>query len=92
MYLLLVSSRRPIGPRAWSFCVEIPISQPRPNTPPSVKRVDALTYTAAESTARVNFAAAASSDVTMASEWPVEWRAMCATASSRLSTTRTARM
>lgn len=30
-------------PRAWSFCVEMPISQPRPNSPPSVKRVEALT-------------------------------------------------
>lgn len=27
-YLVVVSARRPIGPRAWSFCVEIPISAP----------------------------------------------------------------
>ena len=40
--LLLVSSRRPMGPRAWSFWVEMPISAPSPNSPPSVKRVDAL--------------------------------------------------
>ena len=31
------------GPRAWSFWVEMPISQPRPNSPPSVKRVEQLT-------------------------------------------------
>ena len=43
MYFQLVSSCKPIGPRAWSFCVEMPSSQPRPNSPPSVKRVDALT-------------------------------------------------
>ena len=42
-YLKVVSSRRPIGPRAWSFCVELPISAPMPNSKPSVKRVDALT-------------------------------------------------
>ena len=36
-----------MGPRAWSFCVEMPISQPRPNSPPSVKRVETLTYVAA---------------------------------------------
>ena len=30
------------GPRAWSFCVEMPISAPSPNMPPSVKRVEAL--------------------------------------------------
>ena len=39
-----------MGPRAWSFWVEMPISQPRPNSPPSVKRVETFTYTAAEST------------------------------------------
>ena len=43
MYLYVVSSRRPMGPRAWSFWVEMPISQPRPNSPPSVKRVEAFT-------------------------------------------------
>ena len=39
----------PIGPRAWSFCVEMPISAPKPNSPPSVKRVEAFTMIAAES-------------------------------------------
>ena len=33
----------PIGPRACSFWVELPISAPIPNSPPSVKRVDAFT-------------------------------------------------
>ena len=48
-----------MGPRAWSFWVEMPISQPRPNSPPSVKRVDTFTYTAALSTPAVNTAWAA---------------------------------
>lgn len=56
----------------------MPISQPSPNSPPSVKRVEAFTYTAAESTAAQNASAAAASSVTMASLWPVEWAAMCA--------------
>ena len=42
-YLNVHSSRSPIGPRAWSFWVELPISAPIPNSPPSVKRVDAFT-------------------------------------------------
>ena len=46
-----MSSGRPIGPRACSFWVEMPISAPNPNSPPSVNRVEALTITAAESTA-----------------------------------------
>ena len=41
MYFVLVSSGRPMGPRACSFWVEMPISAPKPNSPPSVKRVDA---------------------------------------------------
>ena len=49
-YLNVHSSRSPIGPRAWSFCVELPISAPIPNSPPSVNRVEALTYTQAAST------------------------------------------
>ena len=28
-----------MGPRAWSFWVEMPISHPKPNSPPSVNRV-----------------------------------------------------
>ena len=42
-YLNVHSSRSPIGPRAWSFWVEFPISAPIPNSPPSVNRVEALT-------------------------------------------------
>ena len=61
-----------MGPRACSFCVEMPISAPRPKTPPSVKRVEALTYTAAESTSRVKRRAAARSRVTMHSLWWLE--------------------
>ena len=49
---MLVSSGSPIGPRACSFWVEMPISAPKPNSPPSVKRVDALTITAALSSDR----------------------------------------
>ncbi|CAM5699398.1 hypothetical protein SVIOM74S_00516 [Streptomyces violarus] len=50
MYFVLVSSGRPIGPRACSFCVEMPISAPKPNWPPSVNRVEAFTATVVEST------------------------------------------
>src|SRR4051812_44757342 len=42
-YFVVQSSRTPMGPRACSFCVELPISAPMPNSPPSVNRVDALT-------------------------------------------------
>ena len=42
-YLYVQSSSKPMGPRAWSFWVEMPISQPRPNSPPSVKRVEQFT-------------------------------------------------
>ena len=49
----------------------MPISAPMPYSPPSVKRVDVLTYTAAASTSLLNRSAAASSSVTIASEWPV---------------------
>src|SRR5699024_12660607 len=47
-HLLAVISRRPIGPRACSFWVEMPISAPKPNSPPSEKRVEALAMTTAE--------------------------------------------
>ena len=60
--------------------------------PPSVKRVEAFQYTAAESTAARKRRAASPSSVTMASEWPVEWAAMWRMASSVPSTTRTARI
>src|SRR5690606_11374157 len=44
-YFVEVSSGSPIGPRACSFCVEMPISAPNPNSSPSVKRVEAFTIT-----------------------------------------------
>src|SRR5204863_8783932 len=67
-YLYVQSSRTPIGPRACSFCVELPISAPMPNSPPSVKRVDALTYTHAASIPSTQSRAADSESVTIASE------------------------
>ena len=45
-YFFVVRASCPIGPRAWSFWVLIPISAPNPNSFPSVNLVDALTYTA----------------------------------------------
>ena len=67
IHLVDVSSGSPIGPRACSFCVEIPISAPKPNSPPSVKRVEALIMTTAESTCAANVRAAGRSSVTMQS-------------------------
>src|SRR5277367_5046352 len=80
-YLNVHSSRRPIGPRAWSFWVELPISAPMPNSPPSVNRVEALTYTQAASTPSWNARAAVASRVTIASECPLPWRLTCSIAS-----------
>lgn len=42
MYLVEVKAFNPIGPRACSFWVLIPISAPKPNSKPSVNRVEAL--------------------------------------------------
>ena len=67
-YLVEVISGRPIGPRACSFWVEMPISAPKPNSPPSVNRVEALTSTAAESTAATKRWALVWESVTIASE------------------------
>ena len=47
IHLVEVNSGSPIGPRACSFWVEMPISAPKPNCSPSVNAVDALTITAA---------------------------------------------
>ena len=60
-----------MGPRACSFWVELPISAPMPNTPPSVKRVEAFTYTQAASTPPVKARADSVEPVTIASEWPL---------------------
>src|SRR5581483_1771080 len=89
-YLNVHSSRSPIGPRAWSFWVELPISAPIPNSQPSVNRVDALTYTQAASTPSWKARAASVSRVTIASECPEPHRLMCSMASSTEPTTRTA--
>ncbi len=43
IYFVDVSCFSPIGPLACSFCVLIPISAPKPNSKPSVKRVEAFT-------------------------------------------------
>ena len=67
MYFVLVSSGSPIGPLACSFWVEIPISAPKPNCPPSVNRVEAFTATVVESTNWVNLRAACCEVVTIAS-------------------------
>ena len=56
----MVSSRSPIGPRACSFPVEIPISAPSPYSKPSANRVEAFTITEAESTSRKKRIAAGS--------------------------------
>ena len=90
IHLVEVNSGRPIGPRACSFWVEMPISAPNPNCSPSVNAVEALTITAAASTPSVNRWAAAMLVVTMASVCPVPYSLMCAIASSTPSTTATA--
>ena len=41
-YFTEVSSDKAKGPRQWSFWVLMPISAPKPNSPPSVKRVEAF--------------------------------------------------
>ena len=61
-----------MGPRACSFWVEIPTSAPSPSWPPSVKRVEAFTAMAAESTPARNAFAEASDGVQIASVCPLE--------------------
>src|SRR3982074_1841097 len=51
-YLYVVSSSNAIGPRACRRLVLMPISAPNPNSPPSLKRVEAFQITADESTSR----------------------------------------
>jgi hypothetical protein len=63
-----------------------------PNSAPSVKRVEAFTYTHAASTPVVNARADSSEDVTIASEWPLLHRFTWSIASSTESTTFTARI
>ena len=66
-YLNVQSSRSPIGPRACSFWVELPISAPIPNSPPSVNRVDAFDVDAGGVDAGSKARADAASAVTIAS-------------------------
>src|SRR5262249_52945787 len=66
-YLKLVSCSTPTGPRACMRPVAMPISAPKPNSPPSANWVEALCSTIAESTSLRNFSAAAASAVTIAS-------------------------
>src|SRR5207245_3362177 len=68
MNLALVSSSRPIAPRAWMRVVLMPISAPRPNWWPSWRRVEAFTKTAAASTSFRKRMARPWSCVTIASE------------------------
>ena len=70
----------------------IPISAPSPSSPPSLKRVLALTITAELSTSATKRRAAARSLVTIASVWPEPCRVMWSIASSSDSTTATARI
>ena len=60
-----------MGPRACSFWVEMPTSAPKPNSPPSVKRVEALIMTAAASTRAAKRRVATRDSLTMASVCPV---------------------
>src|SRR5262249_5715495 len=62
-YLKLVSCSTPTGPRACMRPVAMPISAPKPNSPPSANWVEALCSTIAESTSFKNFSAAAASAV-----------------------------
>ena len=68
-YLKVVSCSRPTGPRAWSLPVAMPISAPKPNSPPSANWVEALCSTIALSTSARKRSAAALSAVTIASVW-----------------------
>src|SRR5579872_2167946 len=68
-YLKLVSCSAPTGPRGGSRPVEMPISAPMPNSPPSANWVEALIRTIALSTSFKNFSAAVFSSVTIASVW-----------------------
>ena len=88
-YLYVVNSLGPHGPRAWSLSVEIPISAPSPSSPPSLKRVLALTSTTAVSTRAANLLAADSSEVMIASVCREPNRLMCSMASSMERTTPT---
>ncbi len=79
-----------MGPRACNFCVEMPISAPKPNCAPSVKYVEAFAYTAAESTRVRNASITSGSSASTASLCFELYLAMCSKASSKPSTVFTA--
>src|ERR1019366_2376818 len=66
-YLNEVSCSSPTGPRACIRPVAMPISAPKPNSPPSANWVEALCITMAESTSFKKRSAAAGFSVTMQS-------------------------
>jgi farnesyl diphosphate synthase len=68
-YLNVHNCSTPTGPRACMRPVAMPISAPKPNSPPSANCVEALCSTIAESTSFRNRSAAAASSVTMQSVW-----------------------
>src|SRR5690606_28463281 len=74
------------GQRACSFCVDIPISAPKPNSPPSVNQVEAFTYTAAASTVCKNITICCSFFETIHSECLEEYFSICSKASDKPST------
>ena len=78
--MVVVISGSAIGPLACSFCVEMPISAPKPNSPPSVNLVEAFTITAAESTPLMKASIAAAESLTMASVWALLQRRVCSVA------------
>src|SRR5262249_6540440 len=86
-YLKLVNCSPPTGPRAWKRPVAMPISAPKPNSPPSANWVEALCNTIAESTSLTNFFAAALSSVTIESVWCEPKRSICSIAASTPSIT-----
>src|SRR5262249_45109078 len=86
-YLKLVNCSTPTGPRAWKRPVAMPISAPKPNSPPSANWVEALCNTIAESTSSRNFSAAARSSVTIESVCCEPKRSICSIAASTPSTT-----
>src|SRR5699024_7315781 len=91
-YFCDVSPSRPTGPRACSLSVEMPISAPRPYSKPSAKRVEALTMTEDESTARMKARARMTFSITMTSIWYEPQVSIWSMASSMSSTILTARI
>ncbi len=70
----------------------MPISAPKPNSPPSQNCVEAFHIATALSMPAMKRCAAASSAVTMASVCSLPWRRTCAIAASTPSTTATERI